>query len=140
MSSNSKIITIPVQFQEAGKSMSKIVETLKKGMREVDLESGLGKKLTGLMKSLQNQLDDYTQLTLEPTIDEAGIRKAQQMIQKFVRSAGKIDTSISQGGVFDFNLSKSEIGEIDTLRDKVKKLNVELERLKKNGSNRYRCI
>jgi hypothetical protein len=49
---------------------------------------------------------------------------------------GKIDSTISSGNVFDFNLSKTEINEISTLTDKVQELNTALTQLKKNGSKR----
>lgn len=136
MSQNGRVINIPVQFKEAGNTMAQIMQTLQKAVREVDLESSLGKKLTSMMNSLQNQLDDYTQLTIEPTIDQTSLRKAERLMQTFVQRAGKIDTAIQQGNVFDFNLSSAEIDEISDLTAKVRELNAELAKLKKNGSSR----
>ena len=54
MSQNGRVINIPVQFKEAGNTMAQIMQTLQKAVREVDLESSLGKKLTSMMNSLQN--------------------------------------------------------------------------------------
>lgn len=136
MAQTGKVITIPVQFKEAGNTMAQIMQTLQKAVREVDLESNLGKKVKSMMNSLQSQLDDYTQLTLEPTIDQTGLRKAERMLQTFAQRAGKIDSAISSGSVFDFNLSKAEIDDISGLTAQVRELNAELAKLKKNGSNR----
>ncbi len=136
MAQTGKVIAIPVQFKEAGNTMAQIMQTLQKAVREVDLESNLGKKVKSMMDSLQGQLDDYTQLTLEPTIDQTSLRKAERMLQTFAQRAGKIDSAISSGSVFDFNLSKAEIDDISGLTAQVRELNAELAKLKKNGSNR----
>lgn len=136
MAQTGKVIAIPVQFKEAGNTMAQIMQTLQKAVREVDLESSLGKKVKSMMDSLQGQLDDYTQLILEPTIDQTSLRKAERMLQTFAQRAGKIDSAISSGSVFDFNLSKTEIDDISNLTTQVRELNAELAKLKKNGSSR----
>jgi hypothetical protein len=94
-----------------------------------------------ILTSINNELrtvkmSDYNQILLEPTIDQAGMKHAESIIESFVSKALKLSESINNGDVFSFNLSKEEITEIGTLTDKVKELSLALNQLKKNGSTK----
>lgn len=124
-----RTLQIPIEFRDAGHSMERLLEQVKKATGQVDLTTKLGKNVTNLQRQLEVKLSDYQQLMLEPTLDPVSMRKAEKMITDFSQKVNRIFNAINGANVFDLNISYEQLKSIELAQEKVKDLTKELREL-----------
>lgn len=134
--SNGKIrtVTIPVEFRDAGNSMEKMMEQVKKAVGQVDLTTNLGKKITKIQHDLELHLGDYQQLMLQPTLDMKGLNRAEKEIQNFAIKTARIYNAIGNANIFDLNIPYEDLQAITSATEKIRNLNKEILDLQRNGT------
>ena len=129
-------ITIPVEFKATSNSMKEILQQFENGMSQVDLSTNLGKKLKKTLDGLKEDFSSFEEIAISPTVDRAGLAKAERLFDGFVKKVRSSGTAVENANIFDFNLSKGELDTLSSYSEKIRELGKQLEKLKKTGSNR----
>lgn len=135
MGKTSASINIPVSIQAQIDNIKELRDQLTNAMNSAGKDSNLVKTLTKDLSKLEPIIRNIENITLQPTIDDQGIRTLERLFGNFFTQINKSFAQIDMSS-FEQIASTQEIEHLKALAEEAEKYRKEIEAIEKTGSKR----